>query len=153
MNTQTDTLKPTVEILQRQLSELNSRARWYSSQAWQVPFAYLGISGAVLVGLVDKSLEFLGIALIAAGVLGGLVFIHILGILEGVRRAVEHIRILEIYVKLVPAVEDRPTTEYTAKFTTWSLLVAMILVILAYIGTGLVFFFKSAPLEKAINGL
>jgi hypothetical protein len=51
-----------------QLSELNTRARAYASQLWQVPFAYLALVGVIITQLKCSQLLF------------GLLFISILGI-------------------------------------------------------------------------
>ena len=51
----------TPETLRVQLTELNNRTRWYVAQLWQIPFAYIGITGVTIGTLVDKDKIILGI--------------------------------------------------------------------------------------------
>jgi hypothetical protein len=75
--------------------QLNQRSRWYSSQLWYVPFAYIGLVGLGLEK-IDKlqppldSLAYLTLALFSVGV-----FVHIKSLKYYERRAVESLRELE----------------------------------------------------------
>ncbi len=97
------------ESLIVQLAELNSRSRWYSSQLWQVPFAYLGISGFVIAGLPDNK-SILALGLIAIGLFGICVLIHMHGMKDGERRAVQHLQKIEMELKLEPTAEFKHRT-------------------------------------------
>ena len=104
MDTRNEMEKAKVESLIAQLAELNSRSRWYSSQLWQVPFAYLGITGVVLAGLADKN-SILVLGLIAIGLFGICVSIHMYGMKDGEHRAVRNLQKIERELKLEPTVE------------------------------------------------
>ena|SRR5438309_393361 len=96
--------------LRVQLGELNERARAYTAQTWQVPFAYLGIVGVVLGQLGNKSakpLTFITV-LSSAAVFGIVVAIHMTAMCEGIRRAVNNIRDVEQRLGLDQTAEFRP---------------------------------------------
>jgi hypothetical protein len=97
--------KPDHDVLKVQLSELNSRSRWYSSQLWQVPFAYLGLTGVIVANLVDESPSILSLGLIVSAIFGVLVYIHILGMRDGEKRAVIGLKNIENELNLPPAAE------------------------------------------------
>lgn len=99
------------ESLERQLTELNSRSRWYSSQLWQLPFAYLGLTAVTVVQLVDKK-EVLPYGLITASVVGILSFVHLLFMQNGNNRAVESLREVEGSLNLKPTAEVKPFYEW-----------------------------------------
>ena len=101
MDTRNEVKKAKDESLIAQLAELNSRSRWYSSQLWQVPFAYLGITGVVIAGLVDKN-SILVLGLIATGLFGICVLVHMYGMKDGERRAVQNLQKIERELKLEP---------------------------------------------------
>ncbi len=98
-------------ILIQQLSELNSRSRWYTSRLWQVPFAYLGLTGLVLVNLADKSALGLSLGFIVSAIFGVLVLVHIYGVRDGEKRAVKNLQDIE---SLLPCL-DRLRTSHGMK--------------------------------------
>jgi len=95
-----------LDILGRQLTELNNRSRWYSTQLWTVPFTYLGVSAIILMGFLKEASEHLWIALIACGLIGVFVVWHLKGIQDGEKRAVNALMELEKQIGL-------PTAKYT----------------------------------------
>ena len=63
-----------------QLTELGLRTRWYSAQLWQIPFAYLGLTGIALGALAASATVSdlrLGVAFLAATGFGLLVTVHV----------------------------------------------------------------------------
>ena len=77
--------EPCEESLREQLKELNARFRFYSAQAWHVPFAYWGIAVVALAqlwGAGESSGALLGNAYIVAAV-GGIIISHICHIKQG----------------------------------------------------------------------
>jgi len=40
--------------LRVQLTQLNELSRWYSSQLWQIPFAFLTLAAGILGIVIDK---------------------------------------------------------------------------------------------------
>src|SRR5688572_3280212 len=73
--------------LPAQLTELNERGRQYGAQLWQIPFAYVGIVGAVMSQVGDKP-ALLTPTLLGASIFGIPVLLHAVTMLEGNRRAV-----------------------------------------------------------------
>ena len=110
MDTRNEMEKAEGESLRAQLAELNFRSRWYSSQLWQIPFAYLGITCVVLAGLANKNPKTLAFGLIAAGLFGICVSIHMYGMRNGEHRAVRNLQEIETALKLEPTVEYMPGT-------------------------------------------
>lgn len=96
------TEKPETESLQVQLTELNNRSRWYSAELWQIPFAYLGLTGLIIVQIANKKPEFLGYTLISAAVFGIFVIIHMCKIRKNEIRAVKHLQKTEAELYLSP---------------------------------------------------
>jgi hypothetical protein len=96
---------PDPESRRVQLAELNNRSRAYSAQLWQLPLAYLGAAGLVLSGL-ESSARPLGF--VFSGVVGLLVFWHLLGMEDGRSRAVRHLQRLEDELNLARTAEDKP---------------------------------------------
>lgn len=85
------------ESLEAQLQQLNERARWYSGQAWQMPFVYLGAT-AVLVGTLasgSPSRLVTGVALSVAGLVAIPVLYHIDAVADGSNRAVTNLQAVE----------------------------------------------------------
>jgi hypothetical protein len=87
---------PERDALLVQLKELNERSRTYARQFWQVSFAYLVGSGAVLTQLADEQnpLTLTG-ALLAIAVLGGFMVYHLRGLLKAARRSFDGIAHVE----------------------------------------------------------
>ena len=95
---------PCVEALRTQLTELNVRSRTYTTQIWQVPFAYIGILGVVVAQMADRAKNvpgFLALALGFAAVVG------IAGVFHS-KRAVGHIQEIETALRLTPTVKHKP---------------------------------------------
>ena len=120
------------KVLLIQLTELNNRSRWYSSQLWQIPFAYIGITGVSLASLAVTCSKILALALIIAGVLGICVLVHFSGIKDGEKRAVEHLINIEQQLK-------SQTAEYKPKKYIWPLKLMLIITILFYFAMGIYF--------------
>lgn len=83
------------DSLRVQLAQLNERSRWYSSQLWQMPFAFLGIVALAVGAVIDQNTTVVGSTFLAIGGFGIAVFIHILGLADGERRAVLNIQKIE----------------------------------------------------------
>jgi hypothetical protein len=83
------------ESLRLQLAELNSRSRAYTTQLWQVPFAYMGILYVAIGGVLEKKPGALPIVFTAGGVIGLCVLIQMYALLEGSGRAVTNINDVE----------------------------------------------------------
>lgn len=89
---------PLPETLRAQLQQLNERSRWYTSQSWQVPFAYIGVTGVVLAGIwkdVNQESWVQSNSLFATAVLGVLVFWHLLGVQRNICRVITNIETIE----------------------------------------------------------
>jgi hypothetical protein len=73
----------------------NERSRWYSSQLWYVPFAYLALVGIGLekVQMLDKPLK--GFAFFALAVFSFAMFVHLCHLKYYERRAVHSLQLLE----------------------------------------------------------
>jgi hypothetical protein len=65
------------ENLRLQYTEINVRSRWYASQAWQVPFAYIALIGLMAGGFKDDK-EALSLVLSISASIGTIVVIHLL---------------------------------------------------------------------------
>ena len=79
-----------------QLTELNNRSRWYSSQLWQIPFAYLGLTVVMLAALHDACAGTRAIASIASALIGICVLFHTHKIKGGEKRAINNLRAVEV---------------------------------------------------------
>ena len=62
-----ETAMPDPESLRAQLTELNIRSRTYTTQIWQVPFAYLGILSIAVVQAAGKLPSLLLALLLGSG--------------------------------------------------------------------------------------
>lgn len=101
---------PAEESLRVQFSELNIRSRWYSSQLWQLPLAYLTLTGAGAVSIDTRDARELAIAFIGFAALGILLSVHLIGMRDGEARAIRALRDVEDSLKLKPTVQYRPGT-------------------------------------------
>jgi hypothetical protein len=132
-----DKAEPDSESLRTQLSELNQRARAYTAQQWQVPFAYLAVTGVSLGSIKCEGMGdvTLAAAFVVAAVLGILVYLHMLGNRDGAKRAVENIQETEDLLNL------RVTAKYRGNRALLPL-EAMVLVTTAayFAGAGFHFF-------------
>jgi hypothetical protein len=86
---------------------LNNRSRWYSSELWQIPFAYLGVTGVVITQLAEKTQAYLGIGFAASAALGVFVLIHVFRIRDSEQRAITHFQETEIALYLPVTVQTR----------------------------------------------
>ena len=126
MSHQSNPHRPEPESLRTQLAELNSRTRTYTSQLWQVPFAYLATVGVVLTNLKKDDLT---IGFFAAFALGALISWHVLAIERGRSRAVADLRRTEEDLGLVPTAEDRPSY-------TWPFIIATLCASVGFLVAG-----------------
>ena len=106
------------ETLRAQLTELNQRSHWYSAQLWQLPFAYLGITGVALASLDSATPRKYAITCFAAGVLGLLVFIHMVAVRRLEKRAIGKLSDVEKELGLAPA-EDSIVDVYPMIMATF----------------------------------
>ena len=83
-----------------QLSELNSRARAYTTRLWQIPFAFITLTGLLNATLLEKSKIALLVSLIFSTIFGILVFLNMLGMLERLNKAIDAINKLEEHIGL-----------------------------------------------------
>ncbi len=69
------------EELRLQYTEVNAKSRWYASQTWQVPFAYIALVGLMAGSFKDdNNLTTLGLALKVSAFLGIPIIIHLIAI-------------------------------------------------------------------------
>jgi hypothetical protein len=97
-----------LEALRVQLTELNNRGRWYSSQLWQVPFAYLALVGVALTADLHAGLPALSSRFIAVAALGLAVTWHMFGMINGERRAVTNLQEVEAALQIPSTVLYKP---------------------------------------------
>jgi len=116
--------RPSKESLHVQLTELNNRSRWYSSELWQVPFAYLGLSGLVIGQVADKASRYLSLAFGASAVFGIFVIVHMHRLRGSERRAVKNLQDTERALNLEVTARARKGPKI--------LQVAVFLAVLAY---------------------
>jgi len=136
------------------LSELNNRSRWYSSQIWQIPFAYLGITGVLAtLTLKDKPLPdsmdfFIPYFFILFGIIGLLVFVHMIGLMNGEKRAVENLQALEnhIFQNVLQNTPSLQPAEYRPFLYVWPLAFIVLLTALCYLFIG----FSLLAISKAL---
>jgi len=121
------------EELMAQLHELNDRSRMYNSQIWQVPFAFFGLTILVLSTIMNNSNTYLFVfSLVLELSLGVAVIIHMLGLQDGIKRAVTNIKIIELKMGL------ENTVKYS-KQTWWPFFVTVIIITLYFIFMGFSF--------------
>jgi hypothetical protein len=102
-----DSKKPEADSLRVQLTEMNNRGRWYSSELWQVPFAFLGVTGLIITQVADKGIVFLGVAFGASALFGVFVLIHMFRIRTSEIRAIKHLQDTEEALHLPPTAKTR----------------------------------------------
>jgi len=88
------------------LTEANNRSRWYSSQIWQLPFAYIGLTALVISQFAKASgviPEYLLWAVFSSAVFGLLVCEHMWSVWGGQERAID----LLIYLEELSGVDAR----------------------------------------------
>ena len=85
-----------LEDLRVQYVEVNARSRWYASQTWQVPFAYIALVGLMAGSFKgENDLIALGVALKTAALLGLFVVIHLIVISWRIRELVKDLNDIE----------------------------------------------------------
>ena len=83
-----------------QLTELNNRSRWYSSELWHIPFAYLGVSGVVIIQLAEKTPSYLAIGFAASPAFGIFALLHGFRIRASEQRAITDLQETERALRL-----------------------------------------------------
>lgn len=96
------------ETLRCQLEQLNERARWYATQLWQLPLAFIGLAGVGLGGVIEKNKDYLPGVFTAIWISGFAILFHMVGLHGGIRRAVRNIRRVEDSLKLEKTAEYYP---------------------------------------------
>ena len=127
------------EELIAQLHELNDRSRMYNSQIWQVPFAYFGLTILVISTIMNNASTYIFMfSLIVEISLGVAVIIHMVGLQDGINRAVSNLKI----------VESKMGLENTVKYSkqTWWPFFVMVIIVTSY------FIFMSISLLTSIIG-
>jgi len=75
--------------------QLNQRSRWYSSQLWYIPFAYLGIVGIGLEKILKLSYPLNSLGLVLFSIFSISVFVHVSSIKFYERRTVRSMQEIE----------------------------------------------------------
>ena len=96
-----------------QFSELNQRIRVYSNRFWQIPFAYIGLTGLALINVSDKCTSHLNFVLAVSSIFGILVFLLMYGIKGAIETARNAIKKLEEELNLDVTVKKRPLIIWT----------------------------------------
>lgn len=118
--------KPEPESQRQQLTELNNRSRWYASQLWQIPFAYLGLTGLTIASAAEKMSSQMPIVFLTCAVFGVCVLVHTFGIMDGVKRAVKNLQKIENDLHL------EETAKYKVATYELPLLLAVALAVVLY---------------------
>jgi hypothetical protein len=88
-----------------QLTELNIRARTYTTQMWTVPLTYLGVVAVFLAG--ENVKVSLTARLLVSSALGLFVMWHLVGVEDGRDRAVRALQAIERELGLSPTAKSR----------------------------------------------
>lgn len=88
------------DVLRAQLTELNLRSRWYSSQLWYVSFAYIGVTGVAISTAAGTDPSLLQEFLWFCSGFGVMVTLHMVGVIRGERRAVQKLIEVEELLEL-----------------------------------------------------
>ena len=99
-------------VLCTQLNELNARSRWYSSQGWHVPYAYIGVSSILVGTIADKMPTLLPWASLFASIFGILTLMHMCKIRKGTKRAVNCLQKVEEELKLEITAQLSPNVSH-----------------------------------------
>lgn len=75
--------------------QLNQRSRWYSSQLWYIPFAYLGIVGIGLEKILKLSYPLNSLGLVLFSIFSMSVFVHVSSIKFYERRTIRSMQEIE----------------------------------------------------------
>jgi hypothetical protein len=123
-----------------QLTELNNRSRWYSSELWQVPFAYLGLTGLIIGQVANKAHAYLPPVLFVSGLFGVFVFIHMESIREYEQTAIAKLRKIEEDLRLGEPV----ITKSGLKTFEWLIIFAVVIYYLAAYYLSILFIINEA---------
>jgi hypothetical protein len=117
------------DSLRAQLSETNARARFYATQIWQVPFAYIAVCG-VIAGVGDAR-DPLWLAAVSrvCGAIGIPLVVYVLGLWYADLKAVDSILAVEKTLGLEVTVKHR-------WYTTWPIMIVLFGVVLALLHFG-----------------
>ncbi|OGW55626.1 MAG: hypothetical protein A2Y81_00365 [Nitrospirae bacterium RBG_13_43_8] len=124
-----------LETWRTQLTELNNRSRWYSTQLWQLPFTYLAVTAIVIANLESQKTYIVGLSFLAAFILGIFVSWHMKGILDGEKRAVKNLQKVEEKLGLPKTVEYKKYTKPLWYVVILATLIFLIIGILILYGT------------------
>ncbi len=100
---ETEAQKQRMENWRTQLKELNARSRWYTTQLWQVPLAFVGIVGVTVSKLPEQ--EHHKAVFLLLVILGVAVFVHMLHLMKRLEAAVLALQRMEAKLGL----EDQAT--------------------------------------------
>ena len=115
-----------------QYEQLNQRSRWYASQLWYVPFAYLGLIGVGLEKILTLPQPLKSIALVFLGIFSIAVFAHVSSVKHYERLAVRQMRELEKDQSEEKAISQGGSCWYLS----FAWYVRLMLVILTYVFIG-----------------
>ena len=124
MSNGTTAAAPPADNLRCQLEQLNERSRWYATQLWQLPLAYLGLAGVGIAGVLEKAQDKLPWLLLVICLTGYAILFHAFGLHGGIRRAVRNIRAVEGQLQLTKTAGYYPL--YTFPLQLLVLLVAVV---------------------------
>ena len=99
---------PNPDSLRVQLSELNTRSRWYSTQLWHVPFAFFGVTGVVVAQVAARAIHLLPAVFFSAAIFGAFVLWHMVGMIQGEKRAVYNLQETERLLALPSTAKYKP---------------------------------------------
>jgi len=106
-----------------QHTQLNERARWYSTRLWQVPFAYLAIAGVTAGTLLDKlDHRGTGTIFLILFLFGLATIMHMIGMAIGEYRTVTKLRSVEKKLQL-----DQSKYTFLQSFFNWFFLFTTVL--------------------------
>lgn len=106
--------RPDDDDLRAQLRELNARSSRYSTQLWQIPFAYLGVTAVGFAKIESASHKELFWGSCAATVLGVIVLLHSLAVWKLEGKAIEKLKDVERQIGF--------PEEHTAERFDWDVL-------------------------------
>jgi len=99
---------PEMDSLRCQLTELNARSRWYSTEIWQIPFAYVGVTGLFIAQVASRGESYLGIAFAVSAGFGVFVVVHVFQIRHREQRAIQFLQSTEKALGLPVTVVSHP---------------------------------------------
>lgn len=123
-----------LESLRIQLVELNNRARWYSSQLWQIPFLYFGVCSVLLGAITEGDLMTYFFTTLFVAFIGPFIIWHMHGISNGEMRAVLNLETTEKALGLPNTVQYRKNYTHPLQSLVILLFVASTLATLGIVG-------------------